>query len=49
MTERVSATVTTPVKKWLAVKGRELDMSESATVNEVLKDAMKREKPKPSK
>lgn len=46
MPERVSATVTKPVKDWLAEKAAIMDLSESATVAEVLKDAMRRERSK---
>lgn len=46
MRDRVSATVSKPVKDWLAEKAEFLDLSESATVAEVLKDAMRRERSK---
>lgn len=35
-----------PVKEWLSQKMIEMDLSESATVNEILKESMKRDKVK---
>lgn len=47
MPERVHATVSKPVKDWLAVKRLELDLSESAAVSEILKEAMRRDRKPP--
>lgn len=44
MKDRISATVTKPVKEWLAEKMIDMDLSESATVAEVLKEAMRRDR-----
>lgn len=47
MSERVSATVSKPVKEWLDVMRARLDLSESATVSEILKEAMRRDRKSP--
>lgn len=46
MKDRVSASVTKPVKEWLAERAKLLDQSESETVAEVLKEAMRRDRTK---